>query len=206
VRSAYQDAARLELLDRAAAMLKSRLVAALDGVRHIDRVEFRVKDLDRFCQKCFTSTGHSQLRADGEPRYTRPLEEVEDQVAGRILVLFIGDLAVVEKRVRETFSPAIEAVWKRPQTSSSFGYESNHYIFPIDEHMKPDGWTSAGTMPTTFELQVRTLFMHAYAEPEHELGYKAEAVLDSDVERQLAWIAASAWGADRVLGDLSAGF
>jgi ppGpp synthetase/RelA/SpoT-type nucleotidyltranferase len=57
-------------------------------------------------------------------------------------------------------------------------------------------------MPTTFEMQVRTLFMHAYAEPPHDWGYKSGGELTRDVERQLAWIAASAWGADRMYADL----
>lgn len=52
-------------------------------------------------------------------------------------------------------------------------------------------------MPETFELQVRTLFMHAWAEPQHNLGYKSPGDLSKEHRRHLAWIAASAWGADR---------
>jgi ppGpp synthetase/RelA/SpoT-type nucleotidyltranferase len=55
-------------------------------------------------------------------------------------------------------------------------------------------------MPETFELQVRTLFQHAYAEPQHNLGYKpGDAQLTDEVRRELAWVAASSWGADQAL-------
>jgi ppGpp synthetase/RelA/SpoT-type nucleotidyltranferase len=52
-------------------------------------------------------------------------------------------------------------------------------------------------MPSTFELQIRTLFMHAWAEPQHDMGYKAAQELTREIRRELAWIAASAWGADQ---------
>lgn len=39
--------------------------------------------------------------------------------------------------------------------------------------------------------------MHAYAEPQHDLSYKAAADLPSEIRRELAWVAASAWGADQ---------
>jgi len=35
--------------------------------------------------------------------------------------------------------------------------------------------------------------MHAWAEPNHNLGYKGPADLTQDQRRHLAWIAASAW-------------
>jgi len=46
-------------------------------------------------------------------------------------------------------------------------------------------------------LQIRTIFMHAYSEPQHDFAYKAAGDLPPNVRRELAWIAASAWGADQ---------
>jgi ppGpp synthetase/RelA/SpoT-type nucleotidyltranferase len=57
-------------------------------------------------------------------------------------------------------------------------------------------------MPETFELQVRTLFMHAWAEPQHDLGYKGPGDLTKLQKKRLAWVAASAWGADHELEGL----
>jgi len=44
-------------------------------------------------------------------------------------------------------------------------------------------------MPMTFELQIRTLFMHAYAEPQHKLEYKGVAELPAEIRKELSWIA-----------------
>jgi hypothetical protein len=50
----------------------------------------------------------------------------------------------------------------------------------------------------TLPWGVRTLFQYAWPEPRHDIGYKGGDV-DRDVLRQLAWIAASAWGGDQAL-------
>lgn len=44
-----------------------------------------------------------------------------------------------------------------------------------------------------------TLFQHAYAEPQHDVAYKPAEQLTDDDRRELAWVAASAWGADQAL-------
>lgn len=185
-------AQRRHLLVKAADALEVRLKSLMEDVLHIDRISFRVKSMESFKGKCLDA---------GVLRYQNPLEEVEDQIAGRVIVFFRDDLDTVEAAVRGSFSAAVEADRKRPASDDAFGYESNHYVFVIDEHMKPSGWDEAGPMPTTFELQIRTLFMHAFAEPQHDLGYKGSGV-DREAKRQFAWIAASAWGADTTMNDL----
>ncbi|WP_349867470.1 RelA/SpoT domain-containing protein [Leifsonia sp. WHRI 6310E] len=189
-------------LEAAAKMLNARLVDILAGVPHVDRVSFRVKTSESFVHKCADESGNRRVGADGNLKYQEPLAEVEDQIAGRVLVFFRDDLEVVESRIRDAFRAAVEFRRREPATAAAFGYESDHFIFVIDEHMKPDGWERLEPMPATFELQVRTLFMHAFAEPQHDIGYKGHEPLDSEVEREFAWIAASAWGADRTMNEL----
>jgi putative GTP pyrophosphokinase len=46
--------------------------------------------------------------------------------------------------------------------------------------------------------------MHAYAEPQHNIGYKPTGELPRQIKRELAWIAASAWGADQAFERLNA--
>lgn len=201
VRAAYE--ARYPLLEAVAANLERQVVEEVDGLPHVDRVSFRVKTPESFLRKCFDASGEPRQLEDGALRYAEPLEEIEDQIAGRVLVFFRDDLQIVETRIREAFAAAVEVVEKRPATHDAFGYESDHFVFVIGEHLKPTEWYAHEPMPVTFELQVRTLFMHAYAEPQHDIGYKAGSRLDLDVERRFAWIAASAWGADVTLNDLN---
>lgn len=188
--SEYRE--RLPLLEGLRKNLQEKTENALGSVSHIDRITFRVKDADSFARKA--------LPEDKKPPYERPLIEVEDQVAGRVLVLFIHDMEIVRNKLKEWFKGMVEETRRRPPKSSEFGYESDHFVLVIDEHMKPQGWQSRRDMPVTFELQIRTLFMHSWAEPQHELGYKG-GDLSEDERRLHAWIAASAWGADRAFNE-----
>lgn len=95
----------------------------------------------------------------------------------------------------------VEPEIKAPAMAQEFGYESEHFVFVIPDHMKSDEWQEIADMPETFEFQIRTLFMHAWAESQHDLGYKGDP--GPEVKRELAWIAASAWGADRTLNEVA---
>lgn len=188
--TAYDE--RLLLLRELRDSLQQKAEQALEGLAHIDRISFRVKDSGSFVRKC--------LPEDKAAPYEHPLIEVEDQVAGRVLVFFSHDLDIVQKELKKWFLGMIEESRRRPSNAAEFGYESDHFVIVIDEHLKPKGWQERHDMPVTFELQIRTLFMHAWAEPQHDLGYKGEE-LPEDEKRLHAWVAASAWGADRAFDE-----
>ena len=65
----------------------------------------------------------------------------------------------------------------RRARDEEFNYESYHLICVVPPHLKLDGWAARDDVPSTFELQVRTIFIHAYAEPQHDIGYKAASEL-----------------------------
>lgn len=181
--------ARLPVLSALAAELETKTKEALADVPHIDRIGFRVKDHKSFLEKAV------------QPKYSNPLEQLEDQVAGRVITFFRDDIPIVRNRLTEWFGD-VEHETKEPAGPSEFGYESDHFIFVIAEHWKPEGWQDLAKMPTTFEFQIRTLFMHAWAEPQHDLGYKGSS-LDRQTAKELAWVAASAWGADRTFNEIA---
>jgi putative GTP pyrophosphokinase len=188
LRARYE--ARQALLDDLRSRLQQETHDALDGVPHIDRISFRTKGTDSFVEKV-----HDRRV---EPPYTDPLVEVEDQVAGRVIVFFLNDLEVVRDKLKGTFN-TVERWHHRPPKDAEFGYESLHLICAIPPQCFPNGWEGRSDVPQTFELQLRTLFMHAYAEPNHDLGYKGAEELMPEQRRELAWVAASAWGADQAL-------
>lgn len=187
---AHAYAARLELLSHVADRLEEDLLEHFRGRPHIDRISFRVKDLDSFVEKAGRKI---------EPPYEVPLAEIEDQVAGRIIVHFIDDLGETVAHVGKLLNQ-VEQDHKRPTQYNEFDYESVHGVYVLPPQYLPAGWEAQEDMPETFELQVRTLFQHAYAEPQHDLGYKpGGADLTDETRRELAWIAASSWGADHAL-------
>jgi putative GTP pyrophosphokinase len=183
---------RIPLLNGAATELERLARVGLGGYehKHIDRVGFRVKDVDSFVEKV--------VKRGAKPAYTDALAQVEDQIGGRVIVLFKHDIDPIVSLLLQTFTK-MELEHRVPAADAEFGYESTHLVCHIAPPVRPKGWADEPSMPTTFELQVRTVFMHAYAEPNHNLGYKAAADLTRDHKRRLAWIAASAWGADEAL-------
>jgi len=179
---------RHSLLRSLADELEVKTKQALEDVPHIDRIAFRAKGVESFVAKA------------GKEKYPHPLRQLEDQVSGRVITFFRDDIAVV-RDVLMTWFGDVEHEIKAPAIAQEFGYESEHFVFVIPDHMKSDEWQEIPDMPETFELQIRTLFMHAWAEPQHDLGYKGDP--DPEVKRELAWIAASAWGADRTLNEVA---
>jgi putative GTP pyrophosphokinase len=184
--AAYE--ARRSLLEQVALNLETETKEYLAGLEHIDRVAFRAKGTSSFIGKV--------QRFSKQGSYTDPLVEIEDQIAGRVLVFFCSDITIVEQRLRQVLS-AVEGGWREPARDEEFGYQSHHLVCLIPPQVKPAGWDQRRDVPNTFELQIRTLFIHAYAEPQHDLAYKGAGDLPKDIRRELAWIAASAWGADR---------
>jgi len=179
---------RVPLLQQVADNLAQETRDALQGIPHIDRVAFRVKTVESFLAKA--------ADPKNQPTYADPLVEIEDQVAGRVIVFHLADISTVLDALKGTFN-TVERSQRRPDRDAEFGYESSHLIATLPPHLVPDAWSACEDVPTTFELQVRTIFMHAYAEPQHDLAYKALHELPREIRRELAWIAASAWGADQ---------
>jgi putative GTP pyrophosphokinase len=178
---------RKEMLNVLAENLERETKDALKELTHVDRIYYRVKGTKSFIDKARDPRN--------SPSYKEPLVEIEDQVAGRVLVFFLSDIGATIAELVKNFTQ-IESSHRRPQKDEEFGYESHHLICMIPPQVKPAGWNGLKHMPTTFELQVRTLFMHAWAEPQHELEYKAPEDLPRDIRRELFWVAASSWGAD----------
>jgi GTP pyrophosphokinase len=181
---------RRALLDELAANLERELRRHFDGQPHVDRICFRAKGRDSFLGKV--------LERRVEPSYREPLIEVEDQVGGRVLVFFVSDVEPARVHAERLFT-AVEAEERRPARYNEFDYESFHAIYGIPVQFKPAGWDERDDLPRTFELQIRTLFQHAYAEPQHDLAYKPETPPSDEVRRELAWVAASSWGADQAI-------
>ena len=187
LRAKYES--RVPALERLSVALEDVLRASLKRNSHVDRIGFRAKGVQSF-----------QTKAKRD-EYSTPLVEIEDQVAGRVLVFFSRDIDAIREVAASLWVP-VEESHHKPARDAEFGYESFHQIFAIPEHLKPSGWEREADMPVTFELQIRTLFMHAYAEPQHDFGYKEASQLKARLRRQLAWIAASAWGADQAYEDV----
>lgn len=173
--------------------LQEHIYSCLEGVEHIDRVTARAKAPERFAEKA--------RRTQGErPKYGKPLTEIQDQLGARIVVFYRQDVNAVTKVITRYFQP-IEEKELVPESHWEFGYFGQHFVLPLPHDVIPKE-TEISMVPGFFELQIKTLFQHAWSEANHDLGYKAQGPLSLDQQRRLAYTAAQAWGADRVFDEL----
>ena len=58
-------------------------------------------------------------------------------------------------------------------------------------------------IPVYFELQIKTVFQHAWGECEHDLNYKSmNGTLTHEMKRLIALASAQAWGSDKAFQDI----
>lgn len=125
----------------------------------------RVKDVESFVNKAL-------YRGKG---YSNPIEDIEDKVGVRCMVLLSDGLDKLSAIVENSSSWA----WRLDRNHESekernpelFGYQSKHYILESTyTSIYEDVEIPAGIK---CELQVRTLLQHIYAEISHDSIYKS---------------------------------
>ncbi len=159
--------------------------------REIDRITARAKQVDSFIKKS------ENLDDAGDKKYTEPLAQIQDQIGVRIITFYLSDLERLDEAVLNYFR-AVEFRTVVPNSEWEFGYFGRHYILVIPPDVIEEGMHKS-MVPPFFELQLKTLFQHAWSEAEHDLGYKpGRRELTSDQKRRLAFSSAQAWGADQV--------
>jgi putative GTP pyrophosphokinase len=184
-----------EVLQPLAADLSAYIVESLEGEPRIDRISVRAKGIERFVKKS------KNTDTNGNQKYEKPLVQIQDQIGARVTVFYKSDVDRIAAKLLPYFR-TIEEKDLVPVSEWEFGYFGRHYVchFPseiIDPEWKTDN------VPYFFELQIKTLFQHAWSEANHDLGYKPEGgTLNSDQVRMMAFTSAQAWGADRAFDDL----
>jgi ppGpp synthetase/RelA/SpoT-type nucleotidyltranferase len=173
--------------------LDSYLRDVVQGYPRLDRISVRAKAVDRFLQKAMRQEG-------GKRKYTDPLNQIQDQLGARVVVFYLADVEQISARIEEYFG-SIEVQHIVPDSPLEFGYEGKHYILFIPPDAKKP--SEDDESPTFFELQIKTVFQHAWGEADHDLIYKPAGALTSDQRRRVAFTAAQAWGADRIFEDLT---
>lgn len=167
----------LPLLEARGHWLKAELgawLAAQPGLK-IHSVEMRLKSRESLATKL--------ARPD---RDYADLWEVTDLVGLRVITYFedaVDRVAeVIERRMPVDLSHSIDK--RRRREPGAFGYRSLHYVCRLSASSVSE---SADVLPVgaRCEVQVRTVLEHAWAEIEHDLGYKAPAAVPEPVRRRL---------------------
>lgn len=124
----------------------------------IHGIESRVKTFNSWRDKLAERAGDDEF-------------EIEDMVGARAVCLFKSDIDIIDQRIHELFS-VIRKDDKVTASDDSFGYMSIHYICLMKDSYKGPRYNRIKDIK--FEIQVRTLCMHAWAAISHYLDYKSE--------------------------------
>lgn len=186
---------RYPTLAKIASQLQLFLKDSLSSVERIDSITARAKDPDRYFIKA-NKTDEAGCRKYHDPRF-----EIQDQIGARITVFYLSDVERIRLHVVK-YLKFIEQSPKLPESDYEFGYFGLHFILALPEDVVDEN-VADGVAPEFFELQIKTLFQHAWSEAHHDIGYKSMRPLTSDERRKMAFTAAQAWGADTIFQDLS---
>lgn len=181
-----------DVLKPLAAELEGQIKEYLDGESRVDRIQARAKGVDRFLEK-------AEKKYKEKLKYEEPLNQIQDQIGVRIVTFYLSDVERISEIIGKLFRP-VENKLLVPESPWAFGYFGLHWVFHIPNELTAD--LDQSLVPSFFELQIKTLFQHAWSEANHDLGYKPPRDLTAEEQRSFAFTSAQAWGADKVFNDL----
>lgn len=155
-------------------------------------IQYRIKTQDSFLAKC------------DNPKYTDPVNEITDVCGLRVITYTNKDVSRICEIIEQNFSvDKKNSINKAEQMhTNEVGYLSIHYIVGLSPSRKrlPEYRPYANIK---FEIQVRTLLQHAWAEIEHDRSYKFSGELPAELKRRFYLVAGSLELMDREFDRLS---
>jgi putative GTP pyrophosphokinase len=128
------------------------------------------------------------------------LYSIRDILGVRIICYFSDEVDEAAKLVSEVF----RIDWSKSKDKrelikpDAFGYLSLHYICSLPENLGyPEQLSSL-----LFEVQMRTMLQHTWAEIEHDLGYKTEFGIPRAIRRSFSRVASLLEVADQNFSDI----
>ncbi len=117
------------------------------------------------------------------------LSDITDIIGVRIITYFDEEVDQLAGMIAELFEiDADNSVDKRSLLElNSFGYLSLHFI--VSHPAQTCQGEHAAFVGKRFEIQIRSILQHAWAEIEHDLGYKAEDEVSPKIRRRFARVA-----------------
>jgi GTP pyrophosphokinase len=137
-------------------------------------------------------------------KYKSPSTQLTDISGIRVIVFFESDIDNVSKIIENTFNIDKENSMNKIDllSSSEMGYRSVHYVCDIGpDRSKLREFQKISSLK--FEIQVRTILQHAWAEISHDRNYKFSGKLPAEFERKLFLLSALLETADNGFDELS---
>ncbi|GAS80376.1 GTP pyrophosphokinase [Paenibacillus amylolyticus] len=163
-------------------------ILELEHIPYLNVVS-RAKDLESYTQKA------------QKEKYDDPIQQIKDMAGIRVIAYVESDVEKISKKIEEEF----QIDWKESVNKSStmdldrFGYRSNHYIAKLSE-LRCELPEFRAYKDLWFEIQIRTILQHAWAEIEHDRNYKMKGINlpnEKDIKRRFYLLAGALESADR---------
>lgn len=146
---------------------------------HTHQIVHRVKSLE--------SLGNKLVRKNYK---YKNIKEITDILGIRIILFFEDDIHAVEDIIRKEFKVDEDnSMDKRSFDADRFGYRSLHYIVSLNEERLSLPEYKA-YKDLKFEIQIRSILQHSWAEIEHDIGYKGVNEIPISAKRTFYRIAA----------------
>lgn len=143
----------------------------------VSKIESRVKGRASLIEKLEKKSGKYQS-----------INDITDIIGVRIIPYYSDDIekiaALVEQRFQIDWSNSIDK--RKVLDLDTFGYMSLHYICSIDTNSNKDNEKFKGIR---FEIQIRTVLQHVWANMYHDIGYKSGIEIPSEYIRSLNTLA-----------------
>lgn len=141
-------------------------------------VSARVKDRDSLLKKI-----------DKKDKYST-IDEITDVIGVRIITHYSDEVDAVAALLKKEFIIDEEnSIDKRELLDPDrFGYLSLHYVAELNnERIKLLEYKQFDKIK--FEIQIRSILQHTWAEIEHDIGYKSKSEVPKEVRRQFSRLA-----------------
>lgn len=158
----------------------------------VHTVTARAKGRDSFARKIAKPT-----------KDYKSLREITDICGARIITHFNTDVDAVAKVIEREFAVDYRnSIDKRVLLDpDAFGYMSLHYVCRLSEERAALAeYAAFADMPV--EIQIRSILQHAWAEIEHDLGYKSKTAIPIAIRRKFSRVAGLLESADEAFSEI----
>lgn len=154
--------------------------AVQNSLVRVNDVSTRVKSLE------------STLKKIKDKEYSS-IDSVGDLIGGRVVFLFRSDLSILRNSIESNFE-VTEFDDKSFADPNSFGYMSLHFQCMLKQHYSGPRCDAIKTL--SFEIQLRTICMHAWSAVQHALDYKGEWDVPESLKKDINALSALFYVAD----------
>lgn len=155
-------------------------------VGFLDAQNLTVHSVSSRCKTPTSLEVKAQKKIDKGSEYA-DLKSVTDLAGVRVITHFASDVDEIAKIVECEFEVDFaNSIDKRvAQEPDRFGYASLHYVIGLSEdRLKLSEYSKFNDVKA--EIQIRSILQHAWAEIEHDLGYKVNDEVPNDVKRKFS--------------------